>query len=107
MFDTISVMVSSALAGAVGNIIFSYLIERRFHQNKIVVTLLTVFVAGIASIFSLVFLANPEGHQPLSIVVIFITSLLLWAVAFHVGSVNFGYLISGIDLGAWSALSEN
>jgi hypothetical protein len=99
--------VATAVAAAVANIVVSYLIERRFYANRLAVVLLTLFTAFIATVFSFLYLANPVNHLPSTIVVIFLTSVALWAVFFHVSAINYGPSISRINLGRWSVLSVN
>lgn len=99
--------VAVAVAAAIANLVLTYLIERRFYANRLVVVLLTLFTAFVATVFSFLYLANPANHSPSTIVVIFLTSVSLWAVFFHVSAINYGSSISRINLGRLSILSTN
>jgi len=99
--------VTTAIIAASLNRLFSYIVERKFHKNRLVVMALTLSTALVASVFSFAFLTKPANHLPWTIVVIFLTSVTLWALFFHVSAINYGHRISGIKLGSWSALSAN
>ena len=99
--------VATAVAGALVNLVISYLIVRKFYKSRIAVLILTLFTALVATIFSFFYLSNPANHELSTIVIIFLTSVILWMVFFHVGSLNYGYLITTINFGKWSVLSAN
>jgi hypothetical protein len=103
----VGVNVATAVAAALANLLVSYFVERRFYRNRLVIISLTLLTALVATVFSFVYLANPANHRPWTIVVIFLTSVTLWAAFFHVAAINYGHSISRINLGGWSALSAN
>ncbi len=99
--------VSAAVAAAIANAVVTYIIERKFYANRLVVVFLILLTALVATVFSFVYLANPANHSPSTIVVIFLTSVALWAVFFHVSAIHYGASISSMNLGRWSILAVN
>lgn len=99
--------VATAAAAAIANMIVSYLIERKFYRNKLIILLMTLSSAFVATFFSFYYLSNPAAHSPTTIVSIFLTSVVLWAVFFHVAAFNYGSAISSINLGRWSIIAVN
>jgi hypothetical protein len=98
----VAIAIVAALISAIGSLV----IEVIFYGNKTIGVLLTAVSACIAAISSFVFLTSPTSHSPSAIFVVFLTSVALWAVCFHVLAFNFGAVIGDINLGRWSVLAK-
>lgn len=99
--------VTLGILGALLSLATAYVVQRTFLSSKLVALLLTLFTAIVAAVLSFFCLASPADHLPSTLVLIFLTSVVLWAVCFHVFAANFGYRIRQINAGWCSVFFNN
>src|SRR4051794_37392466 len=99
--------VGIAILRALLSLAVAYGVQRVTRSSGLPALLLTLFTAIVATVLSFFCLASPGDHQPATLVLVFATSVVLWAVCFHVFAANFGYRLAQADAGWFTVFCRN